>query len=88
MKKIPIIVTAIISGAAGALAGILFAPRKGSNTRKKILQSSDKYRDYLSDNIDDFTESISLSFDNMEDEALRLSKKADAKVKEVKAEVM
>ncbi len=49
MKISSIIATTLFAGAAGALAGTLFAPNKGSKTRKKIAKKGEGYKDYLQD---------------------------------------
>jgi len=43
----------LIGAAAGATLGILFAPDKGSNTRKKISKKTDDLIDQLSDKIEE-----------------------------------
>lgn len=87
MKISSIIITAVFAGAAGAIAGTLFAPGKGSKTRKNIARKGQEYRNYMHDNFDDFTDSVSHPFENLEDQTMRLSKKAKEKAKKIKAEV-
>ncbi len=54
--------------AAGALLGVLFAPDKGTATRKKILRKGDDYADALKEKFNEYMETISDKLDDVKDE--------------------
>jgi len=63
-------VLGFIAGAAvGALAGILLAPDKGSNTRKKITGKATDVTDSLKTVFNDFVEEIKDTYAVAEDDA-------------------
>ena len=74
--------------AAGATLGILFAPDKGSSTRKKISEKSDDYADELGGKFNQFVDGISQKFDTVKKEASRMIENGKMKAEEVEAEVI
>lgn len=51
--------------AAGAIAGILLAPNKGSKTRKKIVAKGNDFANDLKEKIEDLYESATDKYDNL-----------------------
>ena len=54
--------------AAGALLGVLFAPDKGSVTRKKIVKKGDDYSDALKEKFNEYMDTISDKIEDIGDE--------------------
>lgn len=87
MKITSIIMTGLFAGAAGAIAGTLFAPGKGSKTRNKIAKKGQEYKESVKDNFNEITDSITHPFEDIEDKTIRISQKAIDKAKKIKAGV-
>jgi gas vesicle protein len=74
----------VVAGlAAGALLGILFAPEKGSDTRRLIKRKSEDLADELKDKFEDFLETVSEKFEKVNDEVSDIAEKTMGKSSEV-----
>jgi gas vesicle protein len=67
----------ILAGiAAGALLGVLFAPDKGSETRRKISQKGKDFVDDVKTKYDDFVRGVNQKIDSVKEEAEYIKSKA------------
>ena len=64
------VVLGVLAGVAvGATLGILFAPDKGSNTRKKISRKADDYTEELEEQFNHLVKNLTRKFEDMKEEA-------------------
>ena len=78
MKNSEKIIGALILGAViGAAAGVLFAPNKGSETRKRIIGDA-------KDLADDLKQKVKTTVDGLREKADNLQQMAESKLEEYK----
>lgn len=68
----------LVGATAGALAGILFAPHKGTVTRKKIRRSTGAFADGLKEKFDDLLEDITERFERAKVEVTGFAEKKES----------
>jgi len=85
MKALTFIASTLAFTAAGIAAGILFAPKKGSKTRRDISRKSHQYSDYVSDRYDDVIDTGNDYLDQLGDKSKQLTKKAKKTARKVEA---
>lgn len=81
MKADSKIVLGLLAGAAiGAIAGILFAPDKGSETRKKIAKNTNDIGENLKDSFNDFVDTVKDKYRKAKHEAEEVADKGAEKL--------
>ncbi|MFZ4542991.1 MAG: YtxH domain-containing protein [Saprospiraceae bacterium] len=72
MKKGTVLLGVLAGMAAGAALGVLFAPDKGTATRKKILKKKDDFVDEVEDKFNHLVDNVNGKFDAFKKETTRL----------------
>ncbi|PSL07452.1 YtxH domain-containing protein [Cecembia rubra] len=83
MNATKFILGALVGAAVGIQIGILVAPDKGENTRKKITKKGGEYMDDLSVRLNGFFDNMTKKVSDVSDEVDKLAKKAKAEVNKV-----
>lgn len=78
MKTGNVLVSVLAGAVVGAALGILFAPDKGSVTRKKIVDKGKDYTDELGEKFDSFMDVASKKFESMKSEAKKMASNGEA----------
>jgi gas vesicle protein len=68
----------LIGAAGGAIAGVLYAPDKGSETRKKIKDKADHLKDDVSEKFDEIKKQVEETVDHLKGVAKEARKEEPA----------
>jgi len=75
MSKSKVLAGLLVGAAAGAVLGLLLAPEKGSDTRKKIADKKNKFGEDLKNKFGEVKETIKGKYDNIKNDANELMEK-------------
>ncbi len=81
MKVDSKVLLGLLAGAAiGAIAGILFAPDKGSETRKKIKEGTSDLGDQLKDSFNNFVDNLKDKYQDAKEDVEEMVEKGKANI--------
>jgi gas vesicle protein len=86
MSKGKVLLGLLTGVAVGAALGILFAPDKGWNTRKRISKKAEDLTNDLREKFDEFIDMVSVKVDEAKSKVSNVADKAKEKAEEAKKE--
>lgn len=88
MKRGKVLLGILGGVAAGALLGILLAPDKGSNTRKKIIKKGEDYVDGVKEKFNNMMDDVNEKIETVMRDAANMARRNKAKVNSVKEDLV
>ncbi len=74
----------VLGAAVGGMLGILFAPAKGSETRKKLSNKKDDLTNEMKEKFNNFLDEIKLEAESLTDRASAMMQDGTAKLEHAK----
>jgi gas vesicle protein len=87
MSSSKVLLGFVAGAAVGALAGILFAPDTGTNTRKKIAHKAGDWTDAAKESFNGLIDGVKKAYSGAQDEAEEFGDKAKGKFNTAKTDV-
>lgn len=87
MSSSKVLLGFVAGAAVGALAGILFAPDKGSNTREKIANKAGDWTDAAKESFNGIIDGVKKAYSGAKKEAEEFSDKARSKYNETSSAI-
>lgn len=87
MSSGKVLLSVLAGAAAGALAGVLFAPHKGTVTRKKILRQSEAFADDVKERVNELLDDLSDKFEQAKESVSDYAEQKMHKKNDIKKEV-
>jgi len=84
MSSGKVLLSVLAGVAVGAVLGVLFAPDKGWNTRKRIAKKGEDLAEDLREKFEEFLDSISEKVDEVKEDVADISEKSESKATESK----
>jgi gas vesicle protein len=76
----------LLGAAAGAVLGVLFAPDKGTETRRKIAKKGTDFKDSIKNKINGLVDDLASEYEEAKDDASKLVDNGKEKMASLKAE--
>ncbi len=83
MKSGKVVLSAVVGVAAGAVLGMLFAPAKGSATRKRVAGKITDYAEDVQENLNEYIDATTEEYDTIKKGAVSLVNKGKEKAASV-----
>ena len=78
MSKVNVVIGAIAGLAVGALLGVLFAPERGEDTRKKLSKTSKETTDVIKDKFNELIDDLASHFEKVKEDIIAEKEEVEA----------
>ena len=78
MSKVNVVIGAMAGLAVGALLGVLFAPERGEDTRKKLSKTSKETTDVIKDKFNELIDDLASHFEMVKEDIIAEKEEVEA----------